>query len=65
MRIMPLAIDNIVCPYCQAKLIRRKDMLICRYHRKGFAIQEKALDLRWDWAKPVSEKEWKSSSSPT
>lgn len=61
MRIMHPAIDNIVCPYCQARLIRRRDLLICRYHRIGFLIREKALDLRWSYAQSISEKDWKLS----
>jgi len=41
----------VICPYCYAKLIKRYQYLICRYHKMGFAIGPHSIDFQWSHAK--------------
>ena len=42
----------LVCPYCQAKLIKRYSYLICRYHKLGFKVGDFDVNFQWSQAKP-------------
>ncbi len=43
-------LPQLVCPYCHAKLIKRKKWLLCRYHKIGFEILKPGVNFRWDQA---------------